>query len=81
MHELGITGEIIRIAEEACRKNKAKPVKVFVDIGNLTTYKEEPIIYYFEILKKESELLKDSTIVVNSVPGDDIRVREIETED
>ena len=52
-----------------------------MDIGNLTTYKEEPIIYYFEILKKESELLKDSTIVVNSVPGDDIRVREIETED
>ena len=25
MHELGITGEIIRIAEEGCLKNKAKP--------------------------------------------------------
>ena len=81
MHELGITGEIVRIAEEACRKNQVTPVRVFVDIGDMTTYKEEQVIYYYEMLKKNSKILKNSAIEVSVVPGDDIRVREIEAED
>ncbi len=63
MHELAVTQEIIKILLEECKKNLIEnPKKVSLSIGSFTTYKKEPVEYYFEILKKEHKLLQNTKI-------------------
>ncbi|MBD3202788.1 hypothetical protein GF327_00705 [Candidatus Woesearchaeota archaeon] len=70
MHELSITKKIIEMIEKECSKNNIKkPDKIHAEIGELTTYKKEPIKYYFDILKKENHLLKKADIDMKIING------------
>jgi hydrogenase nickel incorporation protein HypA/HybF len=63
MHELAITKAIIEAI-----KAKDSPRHAIVDLGTLTTYKKDPIMYYFDMLKEESGL-KDTELKINVIPG------------
>jgi len=78
MHELQITEEIVKIAVEECQKHSINADSILVDVGNMTTYHEEPMMYYFEILKRSIPQLKNSSMVISRVEGSDVRVKGIE---
>jgi Zn finger protein HypA/HybF involved in hydrogenase expression len=78
MHELAATKEIVRIVEEECRTRLVTPRKVVVEVGEGTTYKKEPLIYYYDILKEESKVLKKSTLVVHEIDGAELKIREMQ---
>lgn len=71
MHELSVTTQLMNITIKECIKNKANPNKIIIELGELTTYKEEPLKYYFSILKKEEKyiLLKNTKLKINKTPG------------
>jgi hydrogenase nickel incorporation protein HypA/HybF len=61
MHELAITKNIVDMVLNECRKRKVKNVeKVVIELGDLTSFKKEPIKFYFDILKKKNPLIKSS---------------------
>ena len=65
MHELLVTQSIVT---EILKKTK-KPKRIVVDIGTLTTYKKEPILMYFEVLKEDVPEIKNAVLEVNEVRG------------
>ena len=65
MHELSITQELIR----KILKESKYPKKVVIELGDLTSYKKEPLLFYFDALKKDEERLKDAKIQIIQVPG------------
>jgi hydrogenase nickel incorporation protein HypA/HybF len=65
MHELAITKTLI---DMILRESK-RPKKVIVELGMLTSYKKEPIEFYFDILKKEYPALKSTELIIVPVPG------------
>jgi len=68
MHELAVTQEIVKTLIEECKKNNIRILKkATIIVGSFTTYKKHPIEYYFEMLKKEHELLKNSELEVEEV--------------
>lgn len=70
MHELSVTKQIIEMIKEECNKNKiVSPKNITIELGLLTTYKSEPIQYYFGTLKEEHPLLKDAVLNIIEVPG------------
>ena len=77
MHELGITGEIIKIIEDESRANGIRPSKVILELGADSSYKEEPLKYYYDILKKESDIVDSSELKVEIVDGQDLRLKEM----
>lgn len=70
MHELSVTKTIIaelqRVASEESFTNVTKAT---IAIGVLTTFKKEPILQYFNILKKEDPLLAKTLLNIDMVPG------------
>lgn len=55
MHELSITREILDIILDTAGRNNAKSVKsVSIELGQLSTFDEESISFYFEILSKDT---------------------------
>ena len=77
MHELAITQEIVKILKSECRDRKITPKKVVVELGDFTSYKKEPLIYYYDILKKDSEIISDTELIVQEVQGEDLKIKEI----
>lgn len=78
MHELAITQEIVSIVLNACKQNEYSLVKqVVVELGDQTTYKAEPLLYYFDILKQETDELKSAQMIVHEVIGLDCVVKEL----
>ena len=70
MHELQITKEIIEQVISECRKRDLKyPKKVFVDVGSLSTFKKEPILYYYKILKKDYPYIAKTELLVTETDG------------
>jgi hydrogenase nickel incorporation protein HypA/HybF len=68
MHELSITKSIINSIQTETKKNNLKKIKqAEIDLGNFNNYNGECIIYYYNILKKEQETLKDSQIKINTI--------------
>lgn len=69
MHELGLTREVIRIILEAKREERLVDVTAAtVRLGALTTYKPDPLLYYFDILKRENGL-ENCALAVVQEPG------------
>ncbi len=65
MHEIGVTKEIIRMAEDAARRNSIRDVSdVSIVVGALSNYKPEAISFYYDLLKKESDMLRGSAISI-----------------
>jgi len=77
MHELGITREIVDIAKEQCVKNNIAAETVTVELGDMASYKSDPLVYYYEILKIKHDELKESSLIVKNVKGTDLRVVQI----
>lgn len=69
-----ITEDLIRMivqANQEQNRNKGnfKISYVLCELGKLTTYKQEPILFYYDILKKDVDFLKDSTLKINVING------------
>ncbi len=69
MHEYGITSEIARVVLEHARKTGRKPGKITIRLGKLSTYTEESIRFYFDLLKKENHLLEKASLEIIEEPG------------
>jgi len=70
MHELAVTKQLIDLVIKECRKNNLeKPKQIITELGELTTYKKDPIIFYYSILKKEMPILSSAELVVHEVKG------------
>jgi hydrogenase nickel incorporation protein HypA/HybF len=70
MHELSATNHLIELISNECQINKIKsPKKIIVELGMLTTYKKDPILFYFDLIKKDIKLLKNSKLVIKEVKG------------
>jgi hydrogenase nickel incorporation protein HypA/HybF len=55
MHELGVTKSIIEMIERECNaKGIRNPKKAVVEIGALTTYLPDSIMFYYDLLKAET---------------------------
>lgn len=66
MHERDVTQNLI----DQVLKATDKPIKqITAELGSLTTYKAEPIEFYFDNLKKEAEQLKNSTLKLIEIKG------------
>ncbi|MBO8151552.1 MAG: hydrogenase maturation nickel metallochaperone HypA [Candidatus Marinimicrobia bacterium] len=70
MHELTIARNIIQIVENELKKkgNSAKVKKVSFKAGALNAIIPESLVFGFDILKKDSELLRDSELIVEEIP-------------
>ncbi|MEM4259960.1 MAG: hydrogenase maturation nickel metallochaperone HypA [Candidatus Woesearchaeota archaeon] len=70
MHELEITKELIKNLSKQCETRGIKdPKTVVTRLGKLTTYARDSIIFYFDMLKKENELLANTKLVVEHENG------------
>ena len=79
MHELAITKEIVELILEECKRRKIKSVKnIKIEIGNMTTYKKNPILHYFEIIKKENQVTKNANLKVKEIKGEDLIIKSFE---
>jgi len=54
MHELAVTEDIIRIVTEASKGKKVKAIELV--IGDLSSFLDESIQFYFDLLTKSTPL-------------------------
>jgi len=70
MHELAITKSLIDMINCECRKNNIKkPKKVFCELGILTSFRSDPILFYFDELKKGKDILQDIELEIDEIFG------------
>jgi|GEM_PF-3353133 len=70
MHELSITNTIVKMIEEECLQNKVKnPKRIIIELGRFTTYSGDSIKMFYEMLKRESEMLKGSELIIKEIHG------------
>ncbi|MGM5482509.1 MAG: hydrogenase maturation nickel metallochaperone HypA [Nanobdellota archaeon] len=50
MHELDVTKELVKQIKQLMNENSINKGKVFLEMGNLTTYSAEPIKFYYSQL-------------------------------
>lgn len=65
MHELAVTKDLVNLILQ----NSTHPKKVVVELGAMTTYKSEPIRYYFDIIRQEYPSLSDVKLVLIEIPA------------
>lgn len=55
MHELGITQQIVRIAEEHARQHQAEKITdLYLVIGELSSVLDESVQFYWDIVAKDT---------------------------
>ncbi|PLW79307.1 hypothetical protein C0585_08510 [Candidatus Woesearchaeota archaeon] len=70
MHEHGITNEVVHQIIHACEdEGIEKPKKIIVELGELTSYKADPVLFYFESFKKTYPLLENSELEIKEIKG------------
>jgi hydrogenase nickel incorporation protein HypA/HybF len=70
MHELSITKTLIEMAQKECAQNNIAALsRIIVELGELTAYKSEPMLFYFNILKKENPVLRDTGLEIKTIRG------------
>jgi len=67
MHELSITRQIISMIDDECAKRGIRPKQARIEVGSMTTYRKEPILHYFNILRQENPDMKSCELVVDEV--------------
>jgi hydrogenase nickel incorporation protein HypA/HybF len=68
MHEFLAAKNLIELTENECSKHKIQsPKKIIAELGSLQSYKKDPIIFYFEILKKESPVLQNCKLDLKEI--------------
>ena len=70
MHELSATKQIIGLINDECKKaGIKKPSIVKVEIGLLTTYRKDAMLFYFNILKEKETFLLNTKLDINELAG------------
>lgn len=70
MHELHTVKQLIEQILKECRANRIRrPRRIYVELGELTTYKKEPVLFYFERIKKDEPLLSDAVLDIKMKKG------------
>jgi len=70
MHEHNITNEVVhQILHECEDRGITKPKQIVVELGTLTGYKKESVLFYFDSIKKEEPLLKNAKLHIVEIPG------------
>jgi Zn finger protein HypA/HybF involved in hydrogenase expression len=54
---------------ECEKRGLMKPKKINIDLGGLANYKKEPILFYFDMLKKENGMIADTELEINEIAG------------
>lgn len=80
MHELAVTQSLINSVLEECKKNNITHVKkIVVDLGNFTSYVKDLVLFYFDLLKKDFDVLSKTELDINEIKGK-IRCKECNKE-
>ena len=70
MHELAVTQSLIQSVLTECKKNNIKDIKkIIVELGSLTSYVDESIQFYFNLLKKDIQIIKNSSLEIHVEQG------------
>lgn len=70
MHESVVTRMIVDMVLSECEKNSIRrPVKVVAELGELTNYRKESVLFYYELFRKEFDLLKDAVLDIKCIKG------------
>lgn len=70
MHEHAITNAVVHQIIHACEDSKmSNPKRIVVELGELTTYKKESVLFYFESIKQKIPLLNDADLVILEISG------------
>ena len=81
MHELAITKELLRISRETAKNNKLSFVReIILELGSLTAYEKEPIIYYFNELKIGGDYLKNADLKIVEKNNNEIKIISVKGE-
>lgn len=80
MHELAITKEMIELVKKECQERGIKSLKsIIIELGSLTTYKKDCILYYYDLLREQDELINSAELVVNENDGNEFKLSKIIT--
>jgi hydrogenase nickel incorporation protein HypA/HybF len=70
MHEHNITNAVVHTIIHECEDHNLKnPKKITVELGLLTSYKKDSLLFYFEGIKKDIATLKDAELNIIEIPG------------
>jgi len=69
MHELDITRSIAKEASDKCKKERILAGEVFLELGELSSYKSEPIEFFYEAIKNDHKELARSEIDIELKKG------------
>jgi hydrogenase nickel incorporation protein HypA/HybF len=70
MHELAVTNTLIQLILRECTDRKiTSPKKIYVDLGNFTSYSKESILFYYDMVRRDFPLLSKSELLINEVPS------------
>ncbi len=69
MHELDITRLIANEAKDECKKRGIFAGEVLLELGALSSYKREPIEFFYEAIKEDFSELKRSKLKISSKKG------------
>ena len=70
MHELSVTRALIGQVLALCReRGLGRPGKIVAELGALTSYKKDPILFYYDLLKEEHPELRGCRLLVKEVNG------------
>jgi hydrogenase nickel incorporation protein HypA/HybF len=68
MHEFLAAKNLIELTENECSQHKIqRPKKIIAELGSLQSYKKDPILFYFDILKKESSVLQNCKLELEEI--------------
>ncbi len=69
MHEMAVTKAIAEMIVKESKKNSIKPKKAVLELGQLTNYKKDSILFFFDIIKKDEPLLNNTVLEINEKQG------------
>jgi len=79
MHELAITKQLVEDIKKLVAERNLKQVqRVVVEIGDKTSYKLDPMKYYFDQLKIQENALRETKFAGSEVNGRSVLLKEIE---
>ena len=68
MHELSITQNLIDLVADECKKkNINSPKKIIAQLGSITGYSKESILFYYDLLKKEIPILAGTELDIREI--------------
>lgn len=78
MHELGVLNQVVRTVSRIAVQNQIKRIKhITLDVGLESTFVPIFLKKLYPIAIDRIELLKDSVLKINIVPGTGLQIRDI----